>query len=119
MSFKFSASDFEVDTGALTPFGMAERAQAKLEEWLSTGVRVYGSEFETYTKGKKAFGWAEKLDDATHTALLINIKPLEVKCTEHEPVKVYKPGFDKDHEITYYECRKCNRKLKAKWEIAE
>ena len=80
--WKFKPSDFidivyqEESTAKL----LTQIANAKLAEWLATGVKVYSNkrvEPDNYWNGTKRY------PEDTHEALLINIKPIERECS-HE-----------------------------------
>ena len=85
------------------PEDLAKIANAKLNALLSTGVRVWGLE------EKKVWYVGESDANDTHTALLINIQPIEKpECREHELGATH---FDADTKIYRYECKHCGTEL--------
>ena len=100
----FTKADFDNKPfEPLKPEVAAALANLKYEALLSTGVRVWGLE------EKKVWYVGESDANDTHTALLINIQPIEKpECREHELGATH---FDADTKIYRYECKHCGTEL--------
>lgn len=83
--------------------GLAKEANILLNDWLAReGKVVYGDSYRD--------DWTEdKLEDSEYQAVVLNIKPIEKKCVEHEP-QIY---AENNPEISW--CINCGKKLKATW----
>lgn len=101
MNFYFKPEDFELN---LPPFSaqqhsamIANRAQRVLDEYLKACPMVYAFSDQNHNHDI----WYLKGDNATLSARLFNIEPIEKEC-KHEPVVYASQGF---HEILLNEAR--------------
>lgn len=118
--FKFTPEDFDPGIGMAddgqqlcTYQWAAKKANAKLDEWLKSAVKVYGSsgDGEPVTWYADYYGLSKSITN-THSALLIGITKLDKKKCEHEP----KLWADKDKEAYEAVCFHCGVTLKATWQ---
>lgn len=80
----FKPEDFLENCGAITPFGMAEKANAKLER---DGKVVFSIKDENYKPGYRAWVYNNCPENKhTHKAILIAIQ--EIKKCEHPKDKI-------------------------------
>lgn len=93
----------------------SQKVDEYLDKLFKDAVEVFGDP----TQSKWTEGYPVKGD--THQALLINIEEIKPKECEHEPM--FKCNGIDDHSNAFvfgrYECVKCGKKLKAKWEVTE
>lgn len=111
----FEAGDFE-GCGMYVPAGLgmvkmvntfscADSANAKLNSWLKSAVRVYG--FKSDVHGF-LFSY-DRNDKDTHQALLVCVEELLKKECEHE-IRMHL-GLSNDSQDYWADCKKCGVKL--------
>lgn len=112
---KFTPEDFKglplVDCTQEQYCHLADKANAKLDEYRKTWVKVYGNDNGTSEHWAK-----QEWPGHTHQAYLVDIEPIEKKECEHRPIPL-------DENAPYcrqkWECMECGKKLKAKWEAVD
>lgn len=107
----FKPEDFLADCGTLTPFGMAERANAKLKKHIE-GLPVVFSLADKgcwYTHSGPTNVYGE--NQVAYKARLICIEEIKKKTCDHEPI------FAGDKHYIH-ECKHCGKALKAEWREA-
>lgn len=117
----FNVSDFdEVFFGQIigkSQHDCAVTANAKLNDWLKSAVRVYGSA----NHNGAIFNW-ETFDgddgENTHQALLVCVEELPKKYCEHE-IRMHL-GLSSDAQDFWADCKKCGIKLQPTgWKAVE
>lgn len=110
----FNAVEFyDKNDEPMLPSKVADYCNAKLQR---EGVRVWGKYIPLLYSMKSDWVYrstTEAKDENTHTALLIDIQPIEKpKCVKHEP-ELHK--LFKDFGLNNAPCRHCGAKLVAEW----
>lgn len=119
---KFKTGDFNIIENDLA----AAMAQDIFDKWLEIQPMVYGHFDPNKLNGRIPAYWGPSEGDRfndTHSARLVCIEEIKPKECEHEPVS-YSNGcitMPLD-ELRWFlannaECKKCRKKLKAKWEV--
>lgn len=122
MTFTFKPEDFVGNddvTAMLEKF--VKRANAKLQEHLSTLPVVYGIFTKRVLDMAAAIATMPE-DGDTHRAILFNVEPIEKMPCEHEPQINNDPGrfgVSIPYNVGQPLCRHCGAKLKARWEVGE
>ena len=92
----------------------AKLANAKFKEWVESQEMVYQKD------GHK--DWLPIVHDATHTARIFDIKPIETEC-EHQNTRSHLDKILTSHppqNVYEYYCMDCGKKLKPTgWEVVE
>lgn len=108
--FKFTPDDFNPND-FLDKQSAANIANAKLELWLKSAVKVYGAsgDGEPVTWYADHYGLTKNITN-THSALLIGIEKLEKKVCEHLTLQ-----YNTNNPLNTVKCVGCGAKLKATW----
>lgn len=119
----FKPEDFTAfGTSAGYPFdwqrSIAGVANKILSDYLEKeGVRVYGWNLKYPSDWFRSKETPITGSPLTHTALLINIEPIVKEKCEHKCDHLITVHLGTETSGTWYECRKCDKKLKATFEV--
>ncbi len=127
MSLKFTPEMFEHDEADLKFFTAgklkaAELAQAAFDKWLSEQPVVYGAPdkdgrlWSSYQRDEnKHIAILSDFINDTHQARLVCVEEIQKKECEH----IITAHLGTESHGTWYECRKCDKRLKAEWTVIE
>lgn len=107
--FKFTPEDFDALGSLYCANDSSKLANARLDSWLKDATRVYAYMGPASRPGGMWIVEGVQDADSTHTALLINIEPIEKpRCSQHEePTEL--------HSSVTGPCPKCGKLLKQTW----
>lgn len=116
----FTVKDFEIQLADGTNFScfaetLANVANVRLAEMLRGGVELSGSRFNDVWELSETI-CGKPLPGHTHKCFAINFEEIKRECVEHEPAL---DDWTVKKGKWIGECKHCNKKLTAKWSVAD